>query len=119
MSNSAVPISKMPANYEPDFRRRAEVTLRPYEVLSDDDTILFGAIPTEEIDARDDIEELSSQLELSDGWIRYDSSARRIEMPLSAAEAIAEFVDVQVQLVEVHPTHERLEVSVVNLNQHR
>lgn len=101
------------------FRRRAEVTLRPYEVLSDDDTILFGAIPTDEIDARDDIEELSSQLELSDGWIRYDPTARRIEMPLSAAEAIAEFVDVQVQLVEVHPTHERLEVSVVNLNQHR
>ena len=101
------------------FRRRAEVTLRPYEVLSDDDTILFGAIPTEEIDARDDIEELSSQLELSDGWIRYDSTARRIEMPLSAAEAIAEFVNVQVQLVEVHPTHERLEVSVVNLNENR
>ena len=101
------------------FRRRAEVTLRPYEVLSDDDTILFGAIPTEEVDARDDIEELSSQLELSDGWIRYDSAARRIEMPLSAAEAIADFVGVQVQLVEVHPTHERLEVSVVNLNENR
>ena len=40
-------------------------------------------------------------------------------MPLSAAEAIADLVDVQVQLVEVHPTHERLEVLVVNLNQHR
>jgi hypothetical protein len=71
------------------------------------------------MDARDDIEELSSQLELSDGWIRYDPTARRIEMPLSAAEAIADLVDVQVQLIEVHPTHERLEVSVVNLNQHR
>ena len=101
------------------FRRRAEVTLRPYEVLSNDDTILFGAIPTEEVDARDDIKELSSQLELADGWIRYDSAARRIEMPLSAAEAIADFVGVQVQLVEVHPTHERLEVSVVNLNENR
>ena len=101
------------------FRRRAEVTLRPYEVLSDDDTILFGAIPTDESDARDDVEELSQELELSDGWIRYDSTTRRIELPLSAAEQIADFVDVQVQLVEVHPTHERLEVSVVNLNENR
>jgi len=101
------------------FRRRAEVTLRPYEVLSDDDTILFGAIPTDESDARDDVEELSQELELSDGWIRYDSTTRRIELPLSAAEQIANFVDVQVQLVEVHPTHERLEVSVVNLNENR
>ena len=101
------------------FRRRAEVTLRPYEVLSNDDTILFGAIPTEEIDARDDIEDLSNELQLSEGWIRYDPNERRIEMPLSAAEAIADFVDVQVQLVEVHPTHERLEVSVINLNDNR
>ena len=101
------------------FRRRAEITLRPYEVLSDDDTILFGAIPTDESDARDDIEELSEQLELSEGWIRYDPVARRIELPLSAAEEIAEIVDVQVMLVEVHPTHERLEVAIVNLNENR
>tara|TARA_B100000925_G_scaffold275500_1_gene241846 strand:- start:2612 stop:3697 length:1086 start_codon:yes stop_codon:yes gene_type:complete len=101
------------------FRRRAEVTLRPYEVLSEDDTILFGAIPTDENDARDDMAELSDQLELSDGWIRYDSTARRIELPLSAAEDIADMVKVQVQLIEVHPTHERLEVSVVNLNEQR
>ena len=50
---------------------------------------------------------------------KYDSTNRRIELPLSAAEQIADFVDVQVQLVEVHPTHERLEVSVVNLNENR
>ena len=80
---------------------------------------MFGAIPTDESDARDDIEELSEQLELSEGWIRYDPVARRIELPLSAAEEIAEIVDVQVMLVEVHPTHERLEVAIVNLNENR
>tara|TARA_B100001248_G_C27381156_1_gene457014 strand:- start:958 stop:2043 length:1086 start_codon:yes stop_codon:yes gene_type:complete len=101
------------------FRRRAEVTLRPYEVISTDDTILFGAIPTAEHHARDDIIELSDQLDLSDGWIRYDPVARRIELPLSAAEVIADHVAVQVQLIEIHPTHERLEVSVVNLNENR
>ena len=101
------------------FRRRAEVTLRPYEIISSDDTILFGAIPTEENDARDDMIDLSNHLDLSEGWIRYDPIARRIELPLSAAETIAEHVSVQVQLVEIHPTHERLEVSVVNLNENR
>ena len=44
---------------------------------------------------------------------------RGIELPLSAAETIAEHVSAQVQLVEIHPTHERLEVSVVNLNENR
>ena len=101
------------------FRRRAEVTLRPYEIISSDDTILFGAIPTEENDARDDMIDLSNHLDLSEGWIRYDPIARRIELPLSAAETIAEHVSAQVQLVEIHPTHERLEVSVVNLNENR
>ena len=98
------------------FRRRGEATLRPYETLSDDDTILFGAIPCELEDAADDIKELSEELGLIDGWIRYDAPTRRIEIPLSAAEDVAEHLNVPVQMVEVHPTHERLEVGIVHLN---
>ena len=98
------------------FRRRAEATLRPYEVLSEDDTILFGAIPTEPEDARDDMMELQETLQISSSWLRYDATARRIEMPLSVAEELAEVLSVPVQMVEVHPTHERLEVSIVHLN---
>ena len=98
------------------FRRRAEATLRPYETLSEDDTILFGAIPTEANDARDDMMELQETLQISSSWLRYDATARRIEMPLSVAEELAVLLSVPVQMVEVHPTHERLEVSVVHLN---
>ena len=98
------------------FRRRGEATLRPYEILSDDDTILFGAIPCSLEDASDDVKELSETLGLVEGWIRYDASTQRIEMPLSAAEEIAGHLSVPVQMIEVHPTHERLEVGVVNLN---
>jgi len=101
------------------FRRRAEVTLRPYEVLSEDDTIIFGAIPTEMEDAADDIAEIMNELNLSEGWIRYDAGLKRIELPLSAAEEIAEVLEVPVLLVEVHPTHERLEVGSINLNERR
>jgi len=98
------------------FRRRGEATLRPYEILSDDDTIIFGAIPCSLEHASDDVKELSETLGLIGGWIRYDATAQRIEIPLSAAEEIAEHVNVPVQMIEVHPTHERLEVGVVNLN---
>ena len=98
------------------FRRRAEATLRPYEVLSEDDTILFGAIPTEPEDARDDMLELQDVLTITPSWLRYDAIAKRIEMPLSVAEELAEILAVPVQMIEVHPTHERLEVSTVHLN---
>ena len=101
------------------FRRRGEATLRPYEVLSEDDTILFGAVPCALEDAADDVLELSEALGLTEGWIRYDGATQRIEMPLSAAEEIAEHLDVPVMLVEVHPTHERLEVGLVHLNDSR
>ena len=43
----------------------------------------------------------------------------RIEMPVELAEALAEEVNAPVAIIEVHPTHERLEVSLVWLNDHR
>ena len=101
------------------FRRRGQATLRPYEVLSEDDTILFGAIPTSLEDATGDVNELQQELGVSEGWIRYDASSQRIELPLSLAEDLAEVLSVPVLLVEVHPTHERLEVGVIHLNEHR
>ena len=101
------------------FRRRGQANLRPYEVLTKDDTIAFGAIPTLLEDANDDMEELREELGIADGWIRYNAQLQRIELPLSLAEELADFVPVPVQLVEVHPTHDRLEVGLVNLNSHR
>ena len=56
---------------------------------------------------------------MADGWMRYDAGHQRIELPLSLAEDLAEVLEVPVMLVEVHPTHERLEVGVVHLNDHR
>ena len=101
------------------FRRRGLATLRPYEMLSDDDTIVFGAILTTAEHGDDDLEELQSELNLADGWIRYDNSAERIEIPLSLAENLAEHLEVAVVMVEIHPTHDRLEVGMVHLNTHR
>ena len=88
-------------------------------MLSDDDTVLFGAIPASLEDAQDDMNELRTELGMAEGWMRYDAVHQRIELPLSLAEDLADVVDVPVLLVEVHPTHERLEVGVVHLNEHR
>jgi len=101
------------------FKRRGQANLRPYEVLSDDDTILFGAIPTSLEDAQDDIDELKQELGLDEGWIRYDANNERIEIPLSIAEELSSILDVPIQLVEVHPTHDRLEVGIIHLNDYR
>ena len=78
-----------------------------------------GAIPTSLEDAQDDMAELKAELGVAEGWLRYDAAHRRIELPLSLAEDLAEVLEVPVLLVEVHPTHERLEVGVVHLNEHR
>ena len=101
------------------FRRRGLATLRPYEMLSDDDTIVFGAVLTTAEHGEDEFAELQGELNLTDGWIRYNDTAQRIEIPLSLAENLAEHLEVAVVMVEVHPTHNRLEVGMVHLNAHR
>ena len=49
----------------------------------------------------------------------WDSDNQRIELPLVVAESIAEHVDASVAMVEVTPTFERMEVTVVWLNDNR
>ena len=88
-------------------------------MLSKDDTIRFGAIPTPLADATDDVEELQHVFGIADGWIRYDAHHQRIELPISLAEELAEELQVPVHLIEVHPTHDRLEVGLVHLNSYR
>ena len=65
------------------------------------------------------LDQLRKELGIDEGWIRFDAQNQRIELPLSIAEEIAEILEVPVQLVEVHPTHDRLEVGIIHLNSHR
>ena len=50
-------------------------------------------------------------------FLLYDEDNRRIEFPLSMAEELIEAIDAPIALVEVHPTHERLEMTVVYLGE--
>ena len=61
----------------------------------------------------------SEELDIDTSWMHWDGLNSRIEMPLSVSEDIADIVDKPVAAVEVHPTHERLEVSLIWLNENR
>jgi len=98
------------------FLRRGEATIAPHEVLTDDGTLLFGAIGASEDTKGEWMSELVSVTGLPQRFLLWDEVNERIEMPLVVAESIAEDVDAPVSMVEVLPTHERLEVTVVWLN---
>ena len=93
--------------------------LRPYEILTEDDTLLFGVIYSSLADFEDDLRELTEELDIDSSWLYWDEESHRIELPLSVVEEIASEVNSPVAAVEVHPTHERLEVGLTWLNNQR
>ena len=98
------------------FLRRGEHSISPHEQLTEDGTIIFGAIWCSDEDANDWIAEIQEQTGIPEQFVFHDSSIGRIEIPLMLAEGIADDVEAPVAMIEVHPTHERLEVGVVWLN---
>ena len=101
------------------FLRRGEATIAPYEQLTEDGTIVFGSIYTAPEDVQAHMQEIVSEFDLPEAWMRWDEQNGRLEVPLLLAEEIADEIIAPAALVEVHPTHERLEVSLVWLNDHR
>jgi hypothetical protein len=101
------------------FQRRGEATIAPHETLTEDSTLMFGAVYATEGDQESWIEEIAEQTNLPRRFMLWDSDNQRIELPLVVAESIAEHVDAPVAMVEVTPTFERMEVTVVWLNDNR
>ena len=98
------------------FIRRGEHTISPHEILTEDGTLLFGAVDCSPDDSEEWIEEIHTETGLPRRFMLYDSENERIELPLSMAEELVGEIDAPISLVEVHPTHERLEMTVVYLN---
>ncbi len=101
------------------FLRRGEATILPHETLTDDGTLLFGAIYCSSEDSSDYISEIIDECEIPRSFLHFDEFQNRIEIPLLLAEEIAGEVLSPVALVEVHPTHERMEMSLIWLNEYR
>tara|TARA_B100000131_G_scaffold299508_1_gene320064 strand:- start:2769 stop:3914 length:1146 start_codon:yes stop_codon:yes gene_type:complete len=98
------------------FLRRGESTISPHEILTEDGTLVFGAIEAEENSKDRWIQEIIENTDLPRRFLHWDPNNGRIEVPLIVAEEIAEEVDAPVFMVEVLPTHERLEVTAIRLN---
>ena len=98
------------------FLRRGESTISPHEVLTEDGTLIFGAIDADDESKEDWMDELVNETGLPRRFLLWDEKNDRIEMPLVIAEDIAEQIEEPVFMVEVLPTHERLEVTMVLLN---
>jgi len=98
------------------FIRRGEHTISPHEILTEDGTLLFGAVDCSLEDSEEWIEEIHTETGLPRRFMLYDTENERIELPLSMAEELVGEIDAPISLVEVHPTHERLEMTVVYLN---
>ena len=98
------------------FLRRGESTIAPHEVLPEDGTLIFGAIDADDESKEDWMDELVNETGLPRRFLLWDEKNGRIEMPLVIAEDIAEQIEEPVFMVEVLPTHERLEVTMVLLN---
>ena len=98
------------------FLRRGEATIAPHEVLTEDGTLIFGAIDADAESKEDWMDEIVNETGLPRRFLLWDDKNGRIEMPLVIAEDIAEQIEEPVFMVEVLPTHERLEVTMVLLN---
>ena len=98
------------------FLRRGGAYHLTHEQMTEDGTMVFGAIWCSDEDANDWSAEIQSQTGIPEQFIFFDEALDRLEIPLMLAEQIADVVDAPVAMVEVHPTHERLEVGVVWLN---
>ena len=101
------------------FMRRGETSIAPHEQLTDDGTVVFGAIYCGEDEAEDYISELVEICDVPAQFLHHDPVNNRIEIPLLLAEGIADEIEAPAAMVEIHPTHERLEVGVIWLNEHR
>lgn len=98
------------------FLRRGEATIAPHELLTEDGTLIFGVIECENEVADEYMDEIIRETGLPRRFLYHDSERGRIEIPLSTAEEISDAVEAPVAFVEVHPTHERLEMTIVYLN---
>ena len=98
------------------FLRRGESTIAPHELLTEDGTLIFGAIDADDESNEDWMDEIVNETGLPRRFLLWDEKNGRIEMPLVIAEDIAEQIEEPVFMVEVLPTHERLEVTMVLLN---
>jgi uncharacterized protein len=95
-------------------RRRAELTARPMDLLSEDGLIVVGVIESREPAAT--ANRLIEEFEVPQGLIAIDPIKSRVEVAAWVLEEIADALDEPCFVIERYPTSEALEVERTPLN---
>ncbi|MED5485869.1 MAG: hypothetical protein VYE59_04560, partial [Candidatus Thermoplasmatota archaeon] len=65
------------------------------------------------------IDELINEFRVDNRWINWNEKEKRIELPISLIDDICDEISLPCAQIEIHPTHERLEVGLIWLNEYR
>lgn len=93
------------------LRRRAERTSRPFEVVTDDGTLLLGIVEGNGEDPGAMAARLAKRFSIPPGLYAVSRGRRRVELAPWVAKAIARRAGGRVFIVEEYPTADRLEVE--------
>ncbi len=94
--------------------RRARNIARPYDLITDDGTLIKGVI---EGDSKKIMKLLKEELEVPDELMAFDTEKKRVEVASWVLEEIADQLPFDSYLVEEYPTADRLEVEREPLKQ--
>ncbi len=92
--------------------RRARNVAKPYEIITEDGTLLMGIILT----GREKMNGIMDKFEINSSVIKWNDEKKRIETSPFVLEEIAEKVAYPCYIIEEYPTADRLEVERIPLN---
>jgi pyruvate formate-lyase activating enzyme-like uncharacterized protein len=92
--------------------RRARNVVKPYEMITEDGTLLIGVI----LAGREKIHEIREMFQINEALLQWNSEKKRIETSPFILEEIAQKVPYPCYMVEEYPTADKLEVERIPLN---
>ena len=92
--------------------RRARNVVKPYEMITEEGTLLIGVI----LAGREKVHEIREMFQINKAILQWNSEKKRIETSPFILEEIAQKVPYPCYMVEEYPTADKLEVERIPLN---
>lgn len=89
------------------IERRARNVARPYELITEDGTLLKGIILT----GKDEMRRIQREFDIGEGMMAWNEKEQRVETSPFILEEIAAYLPHECYIVEEYPTADRLEVE--------
>ncbi len=98
------------------LERRARNVVKPYEIMTEDSTLILGIIEVPQMELPGIMNQLIEDYEIPTDLIIMNSQRNRIEIAPWILEEISEDLDFPSYIIEEYPTADRLEVEREQLN---